>query len=450
MGAAVSFLNLGTYRKLSSHVPLQRPSTRLCGYGNSKIEIVGTLQMPVRYGTRYLPSFTFHVAQRGASLLGLDLFIGLGFSMRDNSGAAILHVSPTVRHEWPALFDGLGCLTTFTHRPLVNPAVAPVIQPLRHLPLSCRDGVAAELTSLLEKGIIEPINAAPWISNLVVAKKKTGGLRICVELRQVNKAVIPDKYPLPTAEELTTVFHGSTVFSKLDLPQGYLQVPLHPASRDLTAFVTHAGVFRYTRMPFGLSSAPSCFQKVMSTILAGVPGVAMYLDDIVVHGPDRPTHDALSTVDFIGFRLSAEGITPLSSNVEAIQRIPELTSASQVASFLGMTAYYLRFLPHYSQTTAPLCQLLRKEEPWDWSPACAEAFCTLKAQLTSPPVLAHFNLSGPTLLTCDASAAAIGAVLSQVQDGTERPTAFASRALTPTEQRYSVGECEALACVWAC
>ena len=229
----------------------------------------------------------------------------------------------------------------------------------------------------------------------MVAQKKSGGLWVCVELRQVNKAIIPDKYPLPTAEELTSLFHGSTVFTKLDLHQGYLQVPLHPASRDLTAFVTHAGVFRYTRMPFGLSSAPSCFQKVMSTILTGVPGTAVYLDDIVVHGPDQATHDArlhsvcgpcqtspdtewgemslLSTdCGLYWIRLSADGIAPLSSNVDAIQRIPESTSTTQVASFLGMTAYYLRFLPNYSQTTAPLRQLLKKEEPWAWSPQCSE------------------------------------------------------------------------------
>lgn len=137
---------------------------------------------------------------------------------------------------------------------------------------------------LLEAGIIEHVNAAPWISNLVIGKKKTGGLRPCVDLRRVNKAIIPDRYPLPTSVELTTLFYGSTVFMKLNLQQGYLQVPLHPASRDLTAFVTHAGMFRYTWMPFGLNSAPSCFQKVMTTILAGIPGVTVYLDDIVVSG----------------------------------------------------------------------------------------------------------------------------------------------------------------------
>lgn len=101
----------------------------------------------------------------------------------------------------------------------------------------------AELQKLLDTGIIERVDASPLNSNLVVAKKKSGGLHPCVNLRQVNKAVIPDKYPLPTVEELSAKFHGSTVFSKLDLRQGYMQVPLHPESCNLTAFVTHMGVF---------------------------------------------------------------------------------------------------------------------------------------------------------------------------------------------------------------
>ena len=308
----------------------------------------------------------------------------------------------------------------------------------------------------------------------MVAKKKSGGLRPCIDLRPVNKAVIPDRYPLPTTEELTAKFYGSTVFSKLDLRQGYLQVPLHPDSRNLTAFVTHMGVFRYSRMPFGLSSAPSCFQKIMATIFAGIPGVAIYLDDIVVHGATTALHDerltrvlnvlashnltlngekcifAVPAIDFVGFHLTADGLSPLHSNVEAVQRLPEPSSPAHLASFLGMTAYYLRFLPEYSATTAPLRQLLKKDATWTWTPACSAAVRRLKLQLTSPPVLAHFDQASPTLLTCDASNTAVGAVLSQLHCGVERPVAFASRSLTTAEQKYSVGEREALACVWAC
>lgn len=310
--------------------------------------------------------------------------------------------------------------------------------------------MSVELQRLLDAGIIEPVDASPWISNLVVVRKKTGALRVCVDLRAVNKAVIPDRYPLPTSEELTAQFHGSTVFSKLDLREGYLQVPLNPESRNLTAFVTHLCVFRYTRMPFGLSSTPSCFQKVMTSVLAGIPGVVIYLDDVVVHGATTAIHDsrlqsvfealtkhsltlngskcvfAVPAIEYVGFRLSTEGISPLQSNVEAILSVPEPTSAAQLASFLGMTGYYMKFMPHYSAITAPLRQLLWRDEPWVWSLECTKAVQTLKAQLTSPPVLAHFDISSHTLVTCDTSAMAIGAVLSQVQNGVERPVAFAS------------------------
>ncbi len=226
-------------------------------------------------------------------------------------------------------------------------------------------------------------------------------------------------------------------------------------------------------MPFGLSSAPSCFQKIMSTILAGVPGTAIYLDDVIVHAPNAVVHKqrlratfaalsqhnltlnmekclfAVPEVDVVGFNVSSEGLLPLHSNIEAIHQVPEPSSAAQVASFLGMTTYYMRFLPQYSTITYPLRQLLKKDAPWTWSSACSDAVRTLKELLTNPPVLAHFSLDCPTLVTCDASATAAGAVLSQLQNGIERPVAFASRAFSLTEQKYSTGERESLACVWA-
>ncbi|KAL0148064.1 hypothetical protein M9458_056604 [Cirrhinus mrigala] len=405
-GASVSLLNMHTYNTFFGALPLSAPAASLCGYGDSKIDLVGSLQVSVGYGNKMVPSFTFHVARRRANLMGL------------------------------------GSLTAFAHQPLLNPTIKPVIQPLRRIPLALRDSVSAELKQLLDIGIIEPVDASPWVSNLVVAQKKSGALRVCADLRAVNKAVIPDRFPLPTSEELIAQFHGSTVFSKLDLRQGYLQVPLHPSSRNLTAFVTHAGVFRYTRMPFGLSSAPSCFQKIMVSVLAGIPGVAIYLDDVVIHGPTPESHDerlskltlnaekcifSAPTIEYVGFQLSADGVTPLRSNIDAILAIPEPSSAAQVASFLGMTGYYLKFLPHYSATTAPLRRLLRKDEPWVWTQACSDAVRALKVQLTTAPVLAHFDISSPTWVTCDASATAIGAVLSQTQRGVEKPIAFASR-----------------------
>uniref|UniRef100_A0A3B3IH14 Gypsy retrotransposon integrase-like protein 1 n=2 Tax=Oryzias latipes TaxID=8090 RepID=A0A3B3IH14_ORYLA len=406
--------------------------------------------------------------------MGLDLFLALGFSVTDSSGTCVLQIVSSWPDRYPQLFTGLGRMSAFVHQPTVDSSVRLVIQPLRRIPLALRDEVETELGRLVEEDVIEPVDASPWVSNLVVARKKGGGLRLCVNLSDVNKAIIPDKYPLPTAEELTSHFHGSTVFSKMDLRNGYLQVPLAPASMDLTAFVTHVGVFRFKRMAFGLSSAPSCFQKIMSLILAGIPGVSIYLDDVVVHAPTMTLHDArlaqvfqrfeqhgvklnagkcvfgVTEVEFLGFRLSQAGIAPIMSHTEAILSLPDPQSPAQLSSFLGMAAYYLRFMPHFSDSTAPLRGLLRKDARWDWTPACHEAVRVIKQQLTSPPTLTHFSQMAPTLVTCDASGLALGAVLSQIHEGVERPVAFASRALTPAEQKYSVGEREALACLWAC
>lgn len=227
--------------------------------------------------------------------------------------------------------------------------------------LTLRGDVTVELKKLLDAGIIERVDASPRISNLVVTKKKTGGLRPCADLRQVNKAVIPDKYPLPTVEELSAKFHRSTVFTKLNLCQGYLQVPLHPDSRNLTAFVTHMGVFHYTRMPFGLSSAPSCFQKIMATIFAGVPRVVVCLDDVVVHQRTSPLHDtvlaehnltlneekcifAAPATEFVGFRLTANGLSPLHSNVDVVLQLLEPSSPAQLF-FPSIRTLLHRYVP---------------------------------------------------------------------------------------------------------
>ena len=111
--------------------------------------------------------------------MGLDLITSLGFAFMNSCGATILQVSSPWEQRWLALFSGLGCISAFTHEPLLHTDIDQVIQPLRRIPLALRDNVTAELTKLLELGIIEPVNASPWISNLVIAKKKSGGLRVC-------------------------------------------------------------------------------------------------------------------------------------------------------------------------------------------------------------------------------------------------------------------------------
>jgi len=136
-------------------------------------------------------------------------------------------------------------------------------------------------------GIIERIDTSAWTSNIVVGRKKSGDIRVCVNLSNVNKFLIPQKHSL---EELTEQIAGSTVISKLDLAWGFLQLELAEECRYITAFVSHDSVFQFRSLPFGLATGPSAFQQVIRRILEGLPGCANILDDVLVYGCDSPEH----------------------------------------------------------------------------------------------------------------------------------------------------------------
>ncbi len=135
------------------------------------------------------------------------------------------------------------------------------------------------------------LSSATGSSEVVVVRKRDGKIRLCVDLREPNKCVIMDCYPLPHMEDLFTELAGASHYSQIYLSSAYHQLPLHPDSRNLTAFITQKGLFRFTRVPFGLASAPSAFQKNMQTVLRKLDGVKNYLDDIIVYGNSQETHD---------------------------------------------------------------------------------------------------------------------------------------------------------------
>ena len=144
---------------------------------------------------------------------------------------------------------------------------------------------------MVRDGVLKQIDAADWVSNMVVAHKSNGAIRICVDLTKVNKTIAPDRYPLSTIDELAEFFAGSRVFSKIDLRWGYLQVKLHESSRHLTSMITPFGLYEWQRLPFGLCSAPSSFQKIIAELINGIPGVKNLLDDIIICGTTQAEHD---------------------------------------------------------------------------------------------------------------------------------------------------------------
>ena len=289
----------------------------------------------------------------------------------------------------------------------------------------------------------------------------------------VNKASKLDRYPIPRVEDLFASLAGGQTFTKLDLSQAYQQIRLEEQSRQYVVINTHKGLYRYTRLPYGVSSAPAIFQRTMDLLLQGIPGVVVYLDDILITGKTRSEHvQALdevlsrlkkaglrlqkkkcvfmaSEVNYLGHRIDAEGLHPLSEKVRAIQEAPAPRSVSELKSYLGLLSYYGKFLPNLSSILAPLHNLLKASVKWQWSHREQKAFDKSKELLLSSQVLVHFDPDKEVILACDASPYGLGAVLShRMPNGAERPVAFASRTLSTAEQKYSQLEKEGLACVF--
>lgn len=229
-------------------------------------------------------------------------------------------------------------------------------------------------------------------------------------------------------------------------------------SREMLTINMHKGLFRYCKLPFGITSAPALFQRAMDQILSGLPGVQCYLDDILCTGADDEEHlhnlDATlerlkeyglrirkekceffqSSVEYLGHVIDAKELHTAPSKITSIMDAPPPQIVSQLKSFLGLLNYYGRFISNLASLLKLLHNLLCKEEAWKWIANCQEAFQKAKKVLTASEVLTHFNPSLPIQLACDASPYGVGAVISHIMPGgEEKPTAFVSSKFNKAE-----------------
>ena len=337
-----------------------------------------------------------------------------------------------------------------------------------------REKIETELQRLQSQGVIDPVLSSDWAAPIVPVIKKDGTVRICGDYKlTINKELERDVYPLPRVEDLFSSLSGGTLFSKLDLAHAYQQLVLDEESRKLTTINTTKGLFRYNRLPFGVSTAPAIFQRTMENLLQSIDNVCVYLDDILVTGPSQEAHlknlDLVLTrletagvklkqqkcafllpeVEYLGHKITKYGLQPTAEKIRAIKEAPVPENLTQLKSFLGLVNYYAKFVSNLSSILAPLYLLLQKESPWQWGPEQQSAFDVAKEQLSSDSLLAHYDMNKDLILSCDASSYGVGAVLSHLmENGDERPVAYASRSLSSAEKRYSQLDREALALVF--
>ena len=291
--------------------------------------------------------------------------------------------------------------------------------------------------------------------------KGDGSIRICGDFkRTINKAARTEIYPLPRIEELFACLSGGQTFTTLDLSHAYLQLELEEESQELVTINTPKGLFKYTRLPFGVASAPAIFQRTMESLLQGLPMVCVYIDDILVsvktpeehlynlnevlhrlesaglHLKKEKCSFCLPEVNYLGHTISEKGLKPSPAKIRAITEVSQPTNVTQLKAFLGLVNYYAKL--DLATKLAPLYQLLKQDTQWEWLDQQEQSFQEVKQLLSTPSVLVHFDDRKPIVVPCDASPFGIGAVLSHIlEDGTEHPVAYASRSLSPAERRCS-------------
>ena len=351
----------------------------------------------------------------------------------------------------------------------------PIRMPFYRQNPKMQDEINRQVQELLDNGIVEESNSE-YHSPVVLVKKKDGKYRFCVDYRKLNKVTKPLSFPLPRLESVfdTIAEAEAQVFSTFDLHSGYWQIQMDPETKHKAAFITRNGVYEWTRMGMGLRNSCVSFQMIMSQVLRGINWkfVLAYVDDIIVFSKNFDQHlchlnqlfnrlkDANLTlkptkckfaakqVKFLGHIVSKAGIQVDPEKTKVVQSFPIPNNLKDVRSFLGMCNYYRRFVERYSDIAMPLTSLLRKDNTFDWTDDCQNAFDTLKSKLTSAPILVHPNMNKPFILTTDASNNAIGYYLSQLDSGKrERVIAYGGRSLSKTERNYSTSERECLAIV---
>jgi transposase InsO family protein len=355
----------------------------------------------------------------------------------------------------------------------------PVFTKTYRFPHIHKQEVEDQVDKMLKQKIIRP-SKSPYNSPLWVVPKKLDASgkrkwRIVIDYRKLNQKTIGDAYPLPLINEILDQLGRSRYFTTLDLASGFQQIEVDTSSVPKTAFSTPNGHFEYLRMPFGLKNAPATFQRLMNVILTGIQGISafVYMDDIVVYSADLAEHIARLTtvfdrlrsanlklqidkceffrkeVCYLGHVISDKGVSPNPETVNSVVNFPTPKNVKQIQSFLGLTGYYRRFVPHYSDISSPLTRLTKKDVPFLWGNEQENSFRLLKELLVNPPILQYPDFSKEFILSTDASNIGIGALLSQGTIGDDRPIAYASRTLNRAERNYSTTEKECLAVVWA-
>lgn len=357
----------------------------------------------------------------------------------------------------------------------VDTSVSPSVNAYVNIPEAYRDRAVERLRLMENQKIIEKVKEAPtWVSGMSAVPKGQNDFRLVVNMTGPNRAIRRRFYKMPSMESIKARLSGARYFTKLDLKSAFHHIRLGEKSKRMTTFLAPDGMYRFTRLNFGVNSAPEAFQQKMEEILQSIPNVVIYIDDVLVFARDR---DELRTttkfvlealkennltlnedkcefgkerLEFLGHELSAEGFNIARKKVEDVEKFRAPKSSTETRSFLGLAGFLSGYIGNFADVAKPLWDVAVSGN-FRWGREQQEAFEALKSAISGCTTKqGFFNGTDDVFLYTDASEWAIGSVLVQRSPkGDYRTIAFASKLLSPTERRYPQTQREALAIVWA-
>eukprot|EP00731_Ephydatia_muelleri_P030587 Em0022g101a len=404
-GAEVTAISEASFKSCRAgwKLKLSRPKKTLYGPASSVLEVVGEFKGRLSYGNKTTLQSVYVVKNLKVNLLGLPAVIALALVAKVDA----LSTKPGVAGQFPSLFQGLGCLGEPYQIKLQPDAKPFALFTARHVPLPLRDKVKQELEKMVDLGVISKVDVpTPWCAGMVVASKKNGGIRICIDFKLLNNYVQREVHPLPKVDDVLAQLAGAK-------------------------------------------------------ILEGLDGVLCQMDDVLLFGKNKEEHDvrlraALEKLEaagvtlneekcefeksrllFLGHIIDEQGIHADPNKTASIKNMKPPQNVSELRQFLGMANQLGKFSCGLSELTKPLRELLGKNTAWQWEKAQLEAFEETKKELCKPTVLAFYDPTLPTKVSADASSFGLGAVLLQEKDSVWKPVSYASRSMSETERRYA-------------
>ena len=471
-GAGVSVCGLETAKRWNLLDRMSKSAVQIKPYKSKAIPTIGVSTCGVSFGDRTVPVQWYIIDESCEPILAGTKASHLGIIKFKPAPDVLMPVRMIKLSDKKRLqeiitlylenFDGLGCLNDHEVRLDINEDVKPVAEPPRRVPYHLASRVDEVIDDMLSQGVIEEHpkgEHAPWVSNLVIAPKDDGGIRLTLDAKNVNKALMSNNFPIPRQEDIKANLSGCKLFSKLDLKSAFWQLKLSKDSRRMTVFHSGGRLYRYKRLVMGLKPSQGELNAALQPLFAHMSAVHVIHDDIVIATITEQEHIAAveeimqilskagitanptkcvfgeREIRFWGMIVCDEGIRPDPEKVRSLENLDTPTNKEELVSFLCMMQSNSDFIPGFSKKAAFLREMTKKENKFVWSKKHEAEFRCLVDSFREDVLLRYFDGNLPTYIVVDGHQTGMGAMLLQGNTLQEaKPVAVVSRTTSLSEK----------------